>query len=467
MVRGLGLAFYAAVVSLLGLLGGDAVNLAMEVQTEVVAGTEFDVYVNVEKSDVESFARFQAALPRGLEAVEGNAENADFRYENGSVKFVWMRLPAQDDFQLHYRVKVDPRLRGSFSLGGEFSYIHENMRQNAMVNPMQITITPSPDVPEERQLDLAEFQKSILAQRDIQIQTSRVRCVREKPTLIGDGQDLVVRILVNRGEASKFAKIEEVVPKGYVAEPIETRDAIFSFEDGVVKFLWMSLPPQPMFMVSYRLIPESRRVKGNPKVRGSFSFVHDEATRSINIVQRDVQLQNLTPAQLEELIRRIPGRGGQRGGSGTGGSAVEVQPPSQGGEDYPVRFTPVGRVRRPRHRVGRSSSYRQRLRSVDEHMLAPEEGVYYRVQVAAGHRPVDVDRYFRRLSLHADVRTEKHDGWYKYSVGSFPEYKEARDYRVRVWNTTPIRDAFVAAYNNGKRITVQEALMITSQKWYR
>ncbi len=471
MLRGLGLAFYAAVVSLMGLLGVGAVNLSMEVQTEVSAGEEFDVYVDVEKEDIESFARFQSALPRGLEAVSGEAENANFQFENGSVRFIWMRLPVQDKFRIHYRVKVDPRLRGAFDLGGEFSYIHDNTRKSVAVDAKNITIAPSGSVPPDRQLDLAEYQKSIPAQRDVQLQASRVRCIREKPSLLGEGKDLVVRILVNRGEASKFAKVEEVVPKGYTAEPIESRDAIFSFEDGVVKFLWMALPPQPMFTVSYRLIPQSKRLRGMPKIRGSFSFVHDEATRSIRVVQRDVQLQNLSPSELEALVRGAQGHGRGATGSGyTSGSPLEVQAPDEGGEEYTVQYKPIGRAARAgRHRRGgmRGSSYMQRLRSVDEHMLAPEEGVYYRVQVAAGHRPVDVDRYFRRRSLHADVRAEKHDGWYKYSVGSFPVYKEARDYRDKVWNTTPIRDAFVAAYNNGARITVQEALMITSQKWYR
>jgi len=171
----------------------------------------------------------------------------------------------------------------------------------------------------------------------------------------------------------------------------------------------------------------------------------------------------MTTAELEGLVRESPLSIAQNSATQLDGGTLEPQGPSEGGVEFEVKHQDIAPMRQ-----GRRGGRRSRLvQNMDDFLLAPESGVYYRVQVAAGHRPIDINRYFRRLSLHADVRTERHEGWYKYSVGSFKEYKLARDYRTEIWNTTPIRDAFVAAYNNGNRITVQEALMITSQKWYR
>ena len=108
------------------------------------------------------------------------------------------------------------------------------------------------------------------------------------------------------------------------------------------------------------------------------------------------------------------------------------------------------------------SDYEPAIVSIPE----PETGIGYKVQVAAGHKLVE-PVYFKKLNIYDEVRVEIHEGWHKYTVGNYRIYKDARDYRIHLWNTTPVNDAFVAAYNYGTRITVQEALMIASQKWYK
>jgi hypothetical protein len=442
-------------VMLLNIFTGSDVSLQMSVPQEVNAGSEFDVEVILKKKGLESFARFQQDLPRGLTAQPIDIPNANFTFEDQKVKFIWLRLPAEDEFKLSYRIKVDERLKGNFSIDGIFSYIDGNERKSVNLTSKSVLIKPSSRIDPNLIVDISEFQRTIPAQPPVSLLASNVRCIRQTPTFFGEGNDMSVNILVSRGSADKFAKIEEDIPTGYIAEPILTRDAIFTFKDQKAKFLWMNLPPESRFVVKYRLAPIDGEAKTELPLSGTFSFIINETTQVIDIVQKDVDLTNLEARYLDGIIASVPA---PRAVPQTGTPTSTSYSGADGGREVPVEFRKIeAKPRTTRPQVELDMSY----------LLEPEEGVYYRVQIAAGHRPVDIKRYFRRLSISEDVRTERHEGWYKYSIGSFNEYKLARDRRNDIWSTTPIDDAFVAAYNNGVRITVQEALMISNQQWYR
>ncbi|HON53388.1 MAG TPA: hypothetical protein PLS12_09290, partial [Bacteroidales bacterium] len=91
--------------------------------------------------------------------------------------------------------------------------------------------------------------------------------------------------------------------------------------------------------------------------------------------------------------------------------------------------------------------------------------VYFRVQISAGHKLVNTKYYFAKLNIRDNIIVEQIEGWFKYTINKFDTYVNARNQRNTIWNESPVKDAFVVAYNGRNRITVQEALMITNQKW--
>ena len=93
-------------------------------------------------------------------------------------------------------------------------------------------------------------------------------------------------------------------------------------------------------------------------------------------------------------------------------------------------------------------------------------GLNYRVQICATHTETTTDYFVTNNNVNEEIYMEMHQGWTKFTVGNFGLYKEARDYREEVRTNYSIVGPFVTAYNDGTRITVQEALMTSNQRWY-
>jgi hypothetical protein len=135
------------------------ISVKMDVPQQVNAGSEFEVTVTVDKGSLESFSRFQQAMPAGLTAVSGTSSNADFTFEDNRVRLIWLKMPAVDEIEFTYRVKVDERLKGSFDLSGQFSYIDNNERKILDLSPKSITIVPSANIDPALIVDISEFDK--------------------------------------------------------------------------------------------------------------------------------------------------------------------------------------------------------------------------------------------------------------------------------------------------------------------
>ena len=105
--------------------------------------------------------------------------------------------------------------------------------------------------------------------------------------------------------------------------------------------------------------------------------------------------------------------------------------------------------------------------NITENIHSPQNGIIYRVQILAGKNLVNGAYFKANHNYEENFVTENHKGLVKYTTGSYDVYKSARDKREDLSGKYTLPGPFVTAYNNGQRITVQEALMISNQKWYK
>ena len=79
-------------------------------------------------------------------------------------------------------------------------------------------------------------------------------------------------------------------------------------------------------------------------------------------------------------------------------------------------------------------------------------GAYYRVQLSANRTPIDAAAFYREVGVDREVLVEQHEGYYKYTIGSFSTYEQAVSYKNQVDGLAEIDGSFVVAYRNGRRV---------------
>lgn len=432
----------------------EPVTVTIQAPEEATTGSSIIVQVTINKGNISSFARFQQTLPVGYTAEPVNVPTGDFIFKDQRVIVGWLNLPNDEQITFSYKINIDPTAEGPLFLTGVFSYIENNERKNVESPTVSVIIRPAGANLYAQQQDTSKTtQEGVVSGKGEEYNLDNVFCYRQ---IVQQNNEFVVSILVNTANLprDKFAKIQEKIPLGYTAFAIETNDGIFSFKDNTVKFLWMSLPPQKQFVVSYKLIP-NEEIAGTPDLSGSFSYVENEATKIKSIINKDF-LNAPIMAMVEEQKRNVSNN--QIPVSTENNLTAQI---IESKKEEKQSYTSKEQKQLSTKQKGKTNIQE----TTQESVTMPEIGVKYRVQIAAAHRVVNTKTYFKQFNIYEPVKIEQHEGWHKYTIGSFGLYKEARDKRVQIWNTTPIHDAFVTAYNNGVRITVQEALMITNQKW--
>lgn len=364
------------------------------------------------------------------------------------------------------------------------------------------------------------IQKSILTIAFVGLTTAtllaQVSVTTKVPSSVKPGGEFNVELNISKGDITGFAKLQQDLPTGFTALPGESANSTFSFKDRKVKFLWMALPATSDIKVSYKVVVDAS-VSGNQIMEGNFSFIRNNETekfvlpKDIIVVSSDPTAASQSAAAasqaMEDQKRKDEAASSARAAAQTEETAKPVESTTSQEAAKPAESTSTqesashtasstseadakaaeekraAEVKKSQDAKAAADQEAQRKQaeqakaqetktaaksqpaaaSVGASELKSKPGLVFRVQIAAGPKSTESALFASKHNISDAISVENHEGLSKYVVGEFGSYRPAKTYCNELRDTNGVAGSFVTAYNNGVRITVQEALNIAGQ----
>lgn len=455
--------------TLLFFVVADGVIIEDNTPSSMAPGSSANITITINKGTVEDFAKLEIELPEGMSATPIQTNGASFSFKDQKAKFIWMALPSDQEFNVSYKLTAASSASGNKIVKGTFSYIKSNQRVDYELQSKVIRIGDDVVADTGNNAEPTESLTTADPSNSLDDNLSAfggngMRCVRSITET--NNQEYIITLTVLENELENFAKIQENIPAGYVVSEEDSDGAVVTISDRGIKYVWFEAPQMDRFEVSYRLTSSSSEI---PNISGVFSYVEDNAPKEVNILRGPIISQT---GDLAENTNNAAGEGKNN-------SMTSSEEAVDSSEELVVESIQedIKEDVKTSPKVEPANTVQEVMANAEEEVIevkkaasnipAPETGVSYRVQIAASHQVVGQSYFAKKHGFTRPVNIENHEGWVKYTTGSHGVYKSARDDRNQIRDAFSFRGPFVTAYNDGVRITVQEALMITKQQWYK
>jgi cell division septation protein DedD len=449
MIKPLIIFFNTVSVFLFSLFFGDTpVTISGNFPKTVKAATEFTAEIKINKGTVGGFAKLQLDVPQGFTVKEVDSKSGNFSFAPNIAKIIWTSMPSDAEFTVKFTFSTDASVTGAKTITSKFSFINNNNKEFAEMTPVEVMIGDgTSEIPVAASQAATETPTSTQPVSETKTTTSVSDNTNEPNSNIicsriitngANANEYDVEVKIKKGNIKGFAKFQEVLPAGFNAKSGKTNGSSFSVSDGKLKFVWVSLPTDEELVVSYILEKSESAAQDSKLEDGEFSYLENDQSKKVklqvdaignkatNVVTAETPVQTPTVAA-EPTIKE---------------TVVTTEPAKVETTNEPVKSEP-------------------------KETVAKKQGnVIYSVQVGAFKNAIQSEVLSKKFNISETIKSEMAEGFNKFMVGDFSEYKQARSHREIV-KQKGCNSAFVVAYNGAKRITVQEALMITSQKWFK
>lgn len=237
-----------------------------------------------------------------------------------------------------------------------------------------------------------------------------VNCRRSIQSI--SANEVKVEIVINKDQLSSFARLAESIPEGSTIKYAKSEGGRLTIQDNKVKIIWLTLPQQNSITISYIVSTESLK-EGNYSISGNFSYVDGGLTKEFEIPANNFTINS------------------SRIASTSSASASE------------------------------SAALINKVMTGNIFATATTK-VTYAIQILSTKDKLPADHFSKNKVQQVKIETTP-DGTNKYIMGAYKSSNEAiatRDSLVK----KGFNDAFVVAYNNNQRITLEEAKQLEAGK---
>ena len=114
------------------------------------------------------------------------------------------------------------------------------------------------------------------------------------PASVKPGEEFVVELNVNRGTIAGFAKLQQELPEGCTAKVKESATGNFTFADRQIKIIWMSVPTDASFKVSYTVTVPAGINVSQFELAGKISYIENNEKKTFEITPKSITVSGVT-----------------------------------------------------------------------------------------------------------------------------------------------------------------------------
>ena len=444
---------------------------------EIAIGQEVEVNLIINKNNFSGPGRLKLDLSQadGITVKENMSDGSSFTFKENEVLFIWYDLPSEKSIVISYTIIAQENTTGMKKIAGDFSFINDNERKQLEVPALIFKVDPE-----------------LVAEENSKVNNSSTSSVRSIEKL---ENEYVITVKTTIDNHKGFARIKEELPMNYTAEAIETAGSVFKNADGYAKFIWTNLPDSNSEIIVKYKITNNIGLDTNFTISGVFSsekLISEGYNSGIDIpeteyvpfkeiisntetdsIEADITVQE--DSKQDTLLELASNNEENIVNSKDTEEVINETISQLVSESTIDSFKNVIEEEKVNKEVIKEIAIGE---EVEEEVKVKKEEVIkniistkkvnnnvdYKVQILAGHRIISDKQVSNQFNYNGEYALETHNGWIKYTVGTNSKYSDARDSRNELKNYN-FPGPFVTAYNYGARISVQEALILTSQNW--